>query len=290
MPPAAWVGPRDEDGAPYLRPSALATLLSCPAKWARVYVDGQPDPSGPEARLGTCAHSGLQAAAEAFIAGNQASTRAIEHAVLERVERSFAEEGQLVNRLGEEVFDPEEFKTLACQLAFKACTWLSDRVSEGWHVLASEKVSRGDYDVEGVGRIRSKGHIDLVLADPYGLHFIVDLKTSSKAPISDGNGGYRQERKHTLQLGQYARNEGGIAGLIILTVAYRAKGVDTFTSMVPWNDALEAWVHQAFSHAARIVMRQDFTANPIGAGFLCAPKWCAFWDSCPSAQPGGGEA
>jgi hypothetical protein len=289
---------RNAQGLPYLSPSQASTLLGCPARWHFRNILKRPDPSSPQQALGHAAHAGLEAWAKAILKGEKPSpAMAGDAASANAIERCQKEPGILSTKTGKQIYDsPEQFAKFAAGHAIAATNWLLDRLNEGWSIEAVEAKMSRPIDVAGVGVILNEGRLDMLLRNPKGRRVIFDLKTATKSPSSDGQGGFKQERRNTLQLAQYG-SAMKADDLLVLTSIKRKTAKDGSTafdiapSTLSLTPELMRWADRAFCMAARVIERQDFDPNPIGAGFSCSPSGCNFFGECVGAQPGeaGGD-
>lgn len=155
---------RTGDGRLKLSASRLKTWLSCPMKWAAVYIDERPLKTTPSMAFGTALHRALEEEHRARWLGHQAP----------ELLDVFAE---ALDRSGAEVPLAERQKMLR-QASSLLDLYLEQYADE--QVLAAElELTAPVIDpVTGEDLGELTGIIDLVTADGH----LVDLKTSARAP------------------------------------------------------------------------------------------------------------
>lgn len=286
------------DGTPYLSPSQVARVLTCPARYDYKYLQGRDEPESVNLILGQCIHQTLEDALKNLRVGQ---TWAVEHVADQAGRLAFAvfTDTSITQRVRDEPVDPVALAFQAKQLALLAWKWILD---EKLAPLLMEEAVVNRVSVDGVD-IATLGYPDLVARTPTGRVAVIDFKTAAKSPSKDANEQYVMTREHAFASLTYAHGLGKTPGHKnpdtaraipdeIWTV-YLVKNKEPVlrVAKLPVQEHMLTWAMGVTQTAARTLLSGNLMPNPFGAGFFCSQKYCAFYNICPGSagKVGGGE-
>lgn len=272
---------RRPDGTPYISPSQVRELLTCPERWRRKYQEDEDDPIGVDAVVGFAVDEALTAAAQHRIDTDE-WLPALQVAELAEASVDAKLENAGIHWETEPTeADRDELRLEAWRLAPLAWQWLRygslDPVRvQGW---ATREMQGGAWAING--------RYDLLARDTSsGELVLVDWKTVNRSPSTGDAGRYQAKRYYQYQLlgyvaGLHADAE-PVEGAWICHIV-RNKTPKVCWAPVPVTGETISWALNLYVQAARIVDLDLLHPNPVGAGWKCSPDYCAFWDDCPGA-------
>lgn len=280
---------RLDDGTPYISPSQVRELLRCGARWRYKYQDGLDDPIGVGAVVGFSVDDALSKACRAIIDGEPAPEADAVGDWARDAAYDKLEKGSI--QWDPETDDADDLAAEAHRMA-----------DHGW----KDFMDRDLVPLEVQGRVVKRmgawaimGYYDLRAETPDGYQVVVDWKVVGRSPSTDVDGTPLADRYYQYQVLAYvaALAEEGypVAGAYVDHLV-KTKTPRAVWAPVPVSEETIAWALNLYAQAVRVVQSDLLHPNPIGAGWMCHPGRCAFWDHCPGAArhelltiEGGGE-
>lgn len=260
---------RLEDGTPYLSHSQVKELLTCPARYRFKYIEGRKEPIGVDAFVGFAVHDALEAAF------NRSKESQPSGDVAADARRRFTE--QTTGNKHISVPAGTDMDALADEAGMLSDLGLQEVLGRGLTPVEAEATV-----VRPMGDYALFGRLDLLARDRQGRLVLVDLKTAKRSPS-----GERANRAHALQTLNYVpaveQDHGEAVSEVQILYLVRTKTPKAVWCEVPLTDQSRAWATHVLESAARQVRSGDLPPNPIGAGFMCDPRFCGFWNICPGA-------
>ena len=236
-----------------LSPTSLNCFLECSAKWWYRKVLQLPETRGAALGLGTAVH---QALGENF----RQKIETKEDLPTEGVTALFVD--AMAAQLDEIVLQPDESADELKQLGENLVRVYMDQAAPSIEPAAVEM------PVEGlIGDVPVHGFIDIMTA----VGDIIDIKTASKKPAA-------LSADHRLQLTTYAMLAADASGKVRRDALAKTKTVSLTSMSLEISDADRKLTTRLYS-IARDQMRAGMVM-PNRGSFLCARKYCSYWQRC----------
>lgn len=286
---------KDAQGVCLISPSQINTLMTCGAKWRFKVVDKMKDPAGIDSKIGNFVHDTLEALAKRKMAGEPTDRKLANQLAYEAAIQYFTDPVAVKELRGEEPLDAltngDAYSRMCGNLAEVAWDWF---LNSGLKIVSCERTVDWLLDYQG-NPIKVGGRLDILAEDKDGRIIIIDWKTAGKAPSKSPRGGYVMDRSHANQQLIYARclKEVGIDVKAVGTLKVtKTKTPGAYYASVDVTDGMLAWSETIVRAAIRMVFDDALPPNPMGAGPLCAAKYCFAYDVCPGSSKhiGQGEA
>lgn len=277
----------DKEGIPLVSPSQINLLMTCGAKWKYKYVQKMKDPMGIDSSIGNFVHEALELGLQAHMEGKTIKSEDVYLSAFEGALLFFGDPEKVKdlrnNEASEAVSNADHYAKLCGNLASVAWRWFE---SSGLTVVSVERSLERTFDYKG-HKMKVGGRLDLLAKDKDGNHVIIDWKTAGKAPYKDAKGGYVMDRPHANQQLIYARclQEQGIEVKRVGTLKVtKTKVPAAYFSHVDVTPGMLMWSQSIVEAAIGMVYNDVLAPNPIGAGPLCAKKYCFAYDICPGSS------
>lgn len=266
-----------DDGTPYISPSQSRMVLRCGAQWRFKYRDGLPDEIGVDAVIGFAVDDALGQACQALIDGDEApnpeevGTQA-RSVVPEKVE------GDAIHWPDPEDPTLEELQDEAERMAVAGWEWFRDQDLEPVAVQGQTVKRIDDWAIYG--------YYDLLARTSDGYLTVLDWKTVKRSPSKNDSGDHLASRYYQMQVLGYVAGlaeegeqvaEAGVVHLV------RNKTPKVVHAPVPVTQQSLAWAETLYRNAVHLIRHDVTPPNPFGAGWLCHPDRCSYWDHCPGA-------
>lgn len=270
-----------DDGTPYVSPSQVTSLLSCPAKWKFSYLEGMKTPTDDNLFLGSAVHKAMEEAVKMMMANVEVQPEDLEHWASEYTEQE--KEKPWVSL----VEPPEILAEAAGVLANLMWDWFKDSGLKPVSV-ENEVVMRLTHSGPDGIQYANLGFYDLEAEDSRGGIVVLDWKTAAKSPSTDAAGAYILDRKHAYALLTYAdalRKQGKNVVAIATVTAVKTKVPKLCVARMDLDgkrgDEMIAWSRAVTDGAVSLIVNRTLSPNPTS--FMCSKQYCAAWDLCPGS-------
>jgi hypothetical protein len=278
---------KDAEGIPIVSPSQINLLMTCGAKWRYKYVEKMKDSMGIDAKLGNFVHSALEQALISHQEGEGVGVNDVHRFAYESALHYFTDPQQVAELRGadatEGIANADYYSRMCGDLAVVGWRWF---LQSGLKVVSVERSIERVKEYKG-NKIKIGGRLDLLAQDKDGAFVIVDWKTAGKAPFKNAKGGFVMDRSHANQQLIYAQclKEQGIdvkrVGTLKMT---KTKVPQAYFAYVDVTGGMLAWSESIVEAAINMVYTDTLPPNPLGAGVLCAEKYCFAYHLCPGSS------